>query len=134
MIGVLITRTKFLGQAIYNLWFHPLARYPGPFFTKISSIPNLYHACTGNRHVWLWQLHEIYGLIAPLCDHEPTLGSPSLTIWQEKRSDIVPISSRSIVPMRIAQYTTIRRQLRRDPCMGFGHSTTAGAIHSQLRT
>ncbi|KAI0104356.1 benzoate 4-monooxygenase cytochrome P450 [Daldinia grandis] len=48
-------------KAIYNLFFHPLAHVPGPFWGRISGIPSWYHACRGDRHIWLWQLFQIYG-------------------------------------------------------------------------
>ncbi|KAI1654855.1 cytochrome P450 monooxygenase-like protein [Daldinia decipiens] len=51
----------FLIKAFYNLFFHPLAHIPGPFWSRISSFPSWYHACRGDRHVWLWQLFQIYG-------------------------------------------------------------------------
>ncbi|CAG8979068.1 hypothetical protein HYALB_00000197 [Hymenoscyphus albidus] len=41
----------------------PLAKYSGPFLSKISSIPNFYHNLTGYRHIWLWQCHQIYGAV-----------------------------------------------------------------------
>lgn len=57
---------QFLGSAIYNLYFSPLAKYPGPFFAKISSWPNFYHTLGGDRHIWLWRCHQIYGICSPL--------------------------------------------------------------------
>ncbi|MCJ1462456.1 hypothetical protein MMC07_001058 [Pseudocyphellaria aurata] len=47
--------------AIYNLYFSPLAKYPGPFLAKISVWPSHYHTWRGNRHIWIWQCHQIYG-------------------------------------------------------------------------
>jgi len=52
---------KILGNAIYNLYFHPLARVPGSLFARISGIPAWYHALLGDRHIWLWQQFQIYG-------------------------------------------------------------------------
>ncbi|KAG8531950.1 uncharacterized protein KY384_003586 [Bacidia gigantensis] len=48
-------------RTIYHLYFNPLAKYPGPFLAKISSLPSFYHACKGDRHIWLWQCFQIYG-------------------------------------------------------------------------
>ncbi|KAK3991475.1 cytochrome P450 [Cladorrhinum sp. PSN332] len=47
--------------AIYNLYFHPLAHIPGPFWARASGIPSWRHARTGKRHIWLWQQFETYG-------------------------------------------------------------------------
>lgn len=53
--------SQFVLAAIYDLWFHPLAHIPGPFFSRISKWPSAYHAWKGDRHVWMWQNFEIYG-------------------------------------------------------------------------
>lgn len=52
---------EIAANVVYNLYFSPLAKVPGPFLSKISAIPNFYHATTGHRHVWIWQCHQIYG-------------------------------------------------------------------------
>lgn len=52
---------QFLASAVYNLYFHPLARVPGPLLARATSIPSWYHTYTGKRHVWLWQQFQIYG-------------------------------------------------------------------------
>ncbi|KAL6712562.1 hypothetical protein ACN47E_000439 [Coniothyrium glycines] len=46
---------------IYNLFLHPLAKVPGPLLARVSSLPSFYHACKGDRHIWLWQQFQIYG-------------------------------------------------------------------------
>ncbi|KUJ19544.1 cytochrome P450 monooxygenase-like protein [Mollisia scopiformis] len=50
-----------VGSVIYNLYFSPLAKYPGPFWAKVSSLPSFYYTFTGYRHIWIWQCHQIYG-------------------------------------------------------------------------
>ena len=51
----------FLVKSVYRLWFHPLAKYPGPFLARISNIHQTWHAYTGERHLNLYQQHEKYG-------------------------------------------------------------------------
>ncbi|CAI6058673.1 unnamed protein product [Clonostachys chloroleuca] len=50
-----------VSTVVYRLFFHPLAKYPGPFWCKISGWPAHYHTAKQNRHVWLWSLQQQYG-------------------------------------------------------------------------
>ena len=45
----------------HRLYFHPLAKYPGPFWAKISTIPSWWHSKNQDRHIWLLRLQEKYG-------------------------------------------------------------------------
>ncbi|KAI4595388.1 hypothetical protein KJ359_007063 [Pestalotiopsis sp. 9143b] len=45
----------------YRLCFHPLAKYPGPFWARVSSFPSYWHTLKKDRHIWLWRLQEEYG-------------------------------------------------------------------------
>ncbi|KAF1997031.1 cytochrome P450 [Amniculicola lignicola CBS 123094] len=61
VLGFSVTLCYVILRAIYNTFFHPLATCPGPFVAKFSKIPNMYHAIKGDRHVWIWQNHQLYG-------------------------------------------------------------------------
>ncbi|KAI0406342.1 benzoate 4-monooxygenase cytochrome P450 [Xylaria palmicola] len=50
-----------IARIIYNLFFHPLAHVPGPFWAQASGIPSWYYAYTGKRHIWLLKQFETYG-------------------------------------------------------------------------
>ncbi|KAL2825528.1 benzoate 4-monooxygenase cytochrome P450 [Aspergillus pseudoustus] len=50
-----------IGSAIYNLWFSPLAAYPGPICARLSSLPDFYYYPTGDRHIWIARNNQIYG-------------------------------------------------------------------------
>ncbi|RYC57620.1 hypothetical protein CHU98_g8576 [Xylaria longipes] len=52
-----------VGLVIYRVFFHPLAKYPGPFLAKITDAYQLYHAWKGDRHLEFWRMHERYGKI-----------------------------------------------------------------------
>lgn len=59
--------------AIYRLHFHPLAKFPGPFWARLTVIPSWWHTRTGDRHIWLYRLQEEYGMF----DTTSSLGVPS---------------------------------------------------------
>ncbi|KAM5357277.1 hypothetical protein ACJZ2D_016436 [Fusarium nematophilum] len=54
-----------ISKACYYLCFHKLSSHHGPFFARVSSMPNWYHAVKGDRHKWIHQLHCQYGSRAP---------------------------------------------------------------------
>lgn len=58
---VALTAGYLITSSIYFLFFHPLSSLPGPFLCRISTLPSFYHACKGDRHVWIWQNHQVYG-------------------------------------------------------------------------
>lgn len=49
------------GLAIYRIYFHPLAKYPGPLLAKLTDLYSTYHAWKGDRHLEFWRCHEKYG-------------------------------------------------------------------------
>jgi hypothetical protein len=46
----------------YRLYLHPLAKYPGPFWAKISDLPSYWYTRKQDRHVWLLKLQQQYGM------------------------------------------------------------------------
>ncbi|GLA22190.1 cytochrome P450 [Aspergillus phoenicis ATCC 13157] len=49
------------GYIIYQVWFHPLSSYPGPFVAKLTNLYSVVHAIRGDRHEDLYHLHQRYG-------------------------------------------------------------------------
>jgi hypothetical protein len=53
--------TYLLYNIIYNVFFHPYAKYPGPLLAKVTDLYAGYHAWKGDIHLDMWRCHEIYG-------------------------------------------------------------------------
>lgn len=56
----------------YRLYLHPLAKYPGPFWSKISDLPCYWYTHKQDRHVWLLRLQQQYGVF---------IGSVGMNSW-----------------------------------------------------
>ncbi|KAL4937049.1 hypothetical protein BDV06DRAFT_232824 [Aspergillus oleicola] len=48
-------------HCVYNVFFHPLAKYPGPLLAKITILRATYHPWKGDVHLDSWRCHHIYG-------------------------------------------------------------------------
>ncbi|KAK5175611.1 uncharacterized protein LTR77_000750 [Saxophila tyrrhenica] len=63
LLLLLLLPVYVAGYVVYQLRFHPLARYPGPVLGRVTKLHDLYHAYKGDKHVTLYQLHRKYGTI-----------------------------------------------------------------------
>jgi cytochrome P450 len=51
----------FICHLVYDICFHPYAKYPGPFLAKFTDLYAGYHAWKGDIHLDMWRCHQIYG-------------------------------------------------------------------------
>jgi hypothetical protein len=47
--------------AIYNVYFHPLSKFPGPKLWAASRLPFIYYLLTGQLVRRVKEFHDIYG-------------------------------------------------------------------------
>lgn len=59
-IYVIVTRP------IYNLYFHPLRHFPGPWVARASSLPYVWRFLRGTRVSWTTEVHKKYGDVVRL--------------------------------------------------------------------
>ncbi|KAJ4379418.1 hypothetical protein N0V86_005463 [Didymella sp. IMI 355093] len=63
--------------AVYRLYFHPLAKFPGPFWAKLSTFPAWWHSKNQDRHLWHLSLQEQYGPEYRYAPNSVCLNTPS---------------------------------------------------------
>ncbi|KAL1890217.1 hypothetical protein Sste5346_008371 [Sporothrix stenoceras] len=66
LTGIIYT----LWKGIYNLYFHPLARFPGPFFARASPYPNVFNLIRGRIPFWIKACHDQHGPIVRVSPNE----------------------------------------------------------------
>lgn len=54
----------------YNYALHPLRKFPGPFFARISPLPHIFHSHRGDLIFWTIAQHEKYGECLRLLPNE----------------------------------------------------------------
>ncbi|KAI3318111.1 cytochrome P450 [Xylariaceae sp. AK1471] len=70
-----------LGQVIYNLYFHPLRNYPGPFWARASLLWRLLHSMDGRFHRYIEICHKRYGDVFRVSPDELSFCTP--TAWTD---------------------------------------------------
>ncbi|KAF4333511.1 cytochrome P450 monooxygenase [Fusarium beomiforme] len=65
LIAIAATAGLFILASIgvYRLYFHPYAKYPGPFIAKLTSWYSIYHTYHGDLHIDIWECHNKYGKV-----------------------------------------------------------------------
>ncbi|KAK3313301.1 cytochrome P450 [Apodospora peruviana] len=82
VVGVsLIAVLLFSANFIYNIYFHPLASFPGPLHYRGSEIPHLIQEWRGNTvHKWT-ELHSTYGDVVRIAPNQ--LSYISVNAWRD---------------------------------------------------
>lgn len=62
---------------VYQLYFHPLAQYPGPFFGKLTQLYDVYHAYIGDKHILFYELHQKYGTVVRFSPNSLSINDPA---------------------------------------------------------
>lgn len=70
-----------VGAAIYNVYFHPLAKYPGPLWAKISPVYSIWGLFRGRWPFDVHELHLKYGPILRTMPNELTFTDPQA--WKD---------------------------------------------------
>ncbi|GIZ44025.1 hypothetical protein CKM354_000723400 [Cercospora kikuchii] len=71
---LLLIAYQLLGY-IYNLFFHPLSKFPGPVACKASSIPYVRQNFKGDLVAWITKLHDEYGEVVRVAPNELSFSS-----------------------------------------------------------
>ena len=61
---------KVAYQIVYYRFFHPLAKFPGPFWASVTRLWITYHNLKEDEYLVFWDLHKKYG---PIVRVTPTL-------------------------------------------------------------
>ncbi|KAI1364145.1 cytochrome P450 [Xylaria arbuscula] len=79
--GLLLLVGYLFCQAIYNRFFHPLSKYPGPFLHHISYLPRARQLMKGQLAFYVADLHKTYGPVVRLTPNELAFSSPQA--WRD---------------------------------------------------
>lgn len=60
----------------YQLYLHPLAKYPGPLLGKLTQWYDVYHAYVGDKHILFHHLHAKYGTVVRFSPNSLSINDP----------------------------------------------------------
>ncbi|KAF2645032.1 cytochrome P450 [Massarina eburnea CBS 473.64] len=124
LVTILVIHWAF--RAIYRLYFHPLARFPGPKLHAATRIPQHIGTWNGETHKRIARIHEQYGPVVRIAPDElsfidaqawkdvyghgtkGTRGSAPHKAW-ERYSSSLDESSASLVTAHDADHARMRR-------------------------
>ncbi|PGH35833.1 hypothetical protein GX50_01291 [[Emmonsia] crescens] len=66
-VGILL---YFVGNVIYNIYFHPLSKFPGPKYAVVGRIPITLATLRGQRAQFRFNAHRKYGEIVRIASNE----------------------------------------------------------------
>ncbi|EKG16098.1 Cytochrome P450 [Macrophomina phaseolina MS6] len=67
--------------AVYNVYFHPLRRFPGPKLAAASKLPFVVNRCRGLQARWTKSCHDKYGPVVRLAPDQ--LSFTSVDAWRD---------------------------------------------------
>jgi hypothetical protein len=79
-IGVVLAVSYLCYQIVYRLYFHPLAKFPGPIFNALSPIPGIVSLLRGRIPLDNKVLHDKYGQVVRVSPTE--LSYSSAQAWE----------------------------------------------------
>ncbi|KAI0403221.1 cytochrome P450 [Xylaria palmicola] len=79
--GLLLGVVYIIGQILYNVFLHPLRKYPGPLSFHMTLLPRMWYHLKGNLHKELNQMHHQYGSVVRVAPSELAFSSPQA--WRD---------------------------------------------------
>ncbi|PYH84679.1 cytochrome P450 [Aspergillus uvarum CBS 121591] len=75
MLSIWVVAALALCSFFVKRLYSPIAKIPGPWLTKFTSLPIKYHEFTTNRRMYIHQLHKRYGPVVRLAPNEASFAS-----------------------------------------------------------
>ncbi|KAF4446417.1 hypothetical protein F53441_9934 [Fusarium austroafricanum] len=84
-----------------------LAKYPGPFWARISAFPAYWYTLKQDRHVWFWQLQQKYGPTFRIAPNSVIVNTPTgLHTIFNKKANVKKAEYYKVYPHNVHAMTT----------------------------
>ncbi|KAJ5156103.1 cytochrome P450 [Penicillium capsulatum] len=108
-----------IGYVIYNLFFHPLRNYPGPFWARASLLWRIYRSMDGRFHRHIEDCHKRYGIVFRVSPNELSFCSPGAwtAIYTPSHKGVAKILKNEFYDMFGAGFEIQSMGTERDPVL-----------------
>ncbi|CAG8957111.1 hypothetical protein HYFRA_00009312 [Hymenoscyphus fraxineus] len=85
LLLAILTSLLFVLKKAWTAYFSPLAKVPGPWYTRFTALPLMYHEFRGRRRTWIHGLHGEFGGVVRLAPQEVGVlgGEEGRAIYEE---------------------------------------------------
>ncbi|KAF1844724.1 benzoate 4-monooxygenase cytochrome-like protein P450 [Cucurbitaria berberidis CBS 394.84] len=143
LLGTSLALSYVVVTAIYRLHFHPLAKFPGPFWARLTVLPSWWHTRTGDRHIWLYSLQEKYGPEFRYRPDSVLINTPSAfrkifgPAGNVRKADYYKVWPRNVDTHNTWNATSIEMHSRKRRVMNYAFSesalrSTEGFLHTNI--
>lgn len=112
--SILLFTIKTVVIAVYNVYYHPLSKFPGPKSAAATPLPFVRRLITGHWVEWTTSLHEKYGEVVRIHPDELSFISPSA--WQDIYASRPQLPKSKIGTIEVRFLVIIPAQ-KRVPCI-----------------
>jgi cytochrome P450 len=77
----LIAITYIISSLVYNIFFHPLRKFPGPLLNRATVLPRLYHLSRGRLVYHIKDIHTHHGPVVRIAPNELAFTDPQA--WRD---------------------------------------------------
>ncbi|KAK8022078.1 cytochrome P450 [Apiospora rasikravindrae] len=81
LLAVVSVIAYYAAWLAYNLFLHPLRRFPGPLLHRASNLPRAYYMVTGQLGLKVADLHRTYGSVVRVAPEELAFADPQA--WKD---------------------------------------------------
>ncbi|KAI1323877.1 putative cytochrome P450 [Xylariaceae sp. FL0255] len=138
-IGLVLSFFYVLGYVIYNLYFHPLRNFPGPFWARASLLWRIARSTDGKFHRHIELCHRKYGDVFRVSPNELSFCHPEAwtEIYGPNNKGVAKIPKAEFYDAFGASFTVQSLGTERDPVLAlqkrslFTSALTPRALGSQ---
>ncbi|KAK3317434.1 cytochrome p450 monooxygenase [Cercophora scortea] len=80
-LAALLGTVYFASRIIYNIYFHPLSKYPGPLLHRATRLAYVYHLISGKLPLAVYRIHREYGPVVRIAPDELSFTDPEA--WKD---------------------------------------------------